>query len=411
MKKNLNKNVQYYYILMIIACCAFTTTSIGIGINCFGLFIPPISTHLSIGIGTTTLIITITSLCSAFFSPIISRLLAKYEIRFILSIGIAVNAVVLFLFSMSNSIYLFYLLAIFFGMSMCCFSLIPVTLLINNWFFKKNGLVTGICLSFSGVAGAFFNPIINSLIAGYGWRLAFIACSLLILILALPFSIFAVRLHPRQIGLTPYGAKDYFIEEKISNDNTTILEPSKSLFIACCIYATLLSFSVSLNPNLASFARNIPVSTTLTSAMVSAAMLSNVISKILLGILCDKFNAKIASSIMILIAIFGFLGFLQITPNSKIFAITSAFLFGFLFAANAAGIPLLLKETFGSQNYTKVYSIITIFTSSSYAIGVSMIGFSYDFFLSYQPAIFTLLIIAIANLIILFLLQLKKTHI
>lgn len=407
MKNLLNKHKQIYYLLMIIACCSFTATSIGITTNCMGLYVKPISESLHLGLGSITLYITIMSLCSAFFAPVLSILLTKFDIRFIMSIGIILNATSLFLFSQFNSIYLFYLFAIFLGIGNCCFSLIPVTLLIGNWFKQKHGLVSGICLSFSGVAGAIFNPMINHFINQLGWQSAFILCALLIIIISLPFSIFVIRLHPRQVGLIPYGASSYFIKT-----NTTIKKSTNTslniTFILVIIYAVIVSFTISFNSNMASFAVSVPLSSQLGASMISAAMISNVISKVILGCICDRWNAKVANFIMIFISLCGFIGILFIQTTDTWLAIFYAFLYGFAFASNAAGIPLLIKEIVPAENYTKFYSLTTVFTSSSYAIGVSMIGFSYDIFHSYQPILFVLIILCILNLLTLIILSNQK---
>lgn len=409
MKNLLIKHKQIYYLLMIIACCSFTATSIGITTNCMGLFVKPISESLNLGLGSITLYITIMSLCSAFFAPVLSVLLTKYDIRLIMSLGIILNATTLFLFSQFNNISLFYLFAVFLGVGNCCFSLIPVTLLIGNWFQKKHGFVSGICLSFSGVAGAIFNPLINYLINQLGWQSAFMICALFIIIIALPFSIFVIRLHPRQVGLTPYGANSDFIKNDVAikNSTKTHLNPSYILII---FYAVIVSFTISFNSNMASFAANIPLSSQLGASMISSAMISNVISKVILGCICDRWNAKVANFIMIFISLCGFIGIMLIKANDTWLAIFYAFLYGFAFASNAAGIPLLIKEIVPAENYTKFYSLTTVFTSSSYAIGVSLIGFSYDIFQSYQPILSILIILCIFNLFILIILSKQKTR-
>lgn len=406
MKELLHKQNRYY-LFIIIACCSFSATSIGITTNCMGLFIQPIAKQLALNYGSITLYITVMSLCSAFFAPILSILIKKYDIRLILSLGILLNASSLFIFAFLNNIYLFYLFAIFLGIGNCCFSLIPITLLITNWFEKKHGFVSGLCLSFSGLAGALFNPIINVLITNIGWRTSFMICSFLVIILALPFALFVVRLHPRQVGLAPYGSDSYFIKNQSIQEQKRD-SPFNYLFILVTIYAIIISFTVSFNSNMASFAASIPLSSKLGASMVSAAMIANVLSKLILGCICDRYNAKVANFIMILISICGCFGIMTINADAQGFALLSAFLYGFIFASNAAGIPLLIKEVIGNQQYTRAYSLITVFTSTAYAIGVSIIGFSYDLFHSYHPILIALMILCMFNLCILVILSKHK---
>lgn len=411
MKKLLHTYPNLYYLLIIIACCSCSASSIGIATNCMGLFVTPIANHLEIGFGAVTMYITIMNLCSAFFAPVLAKLMIKFDIRFIMSTGIIINGIILLLFSIFNQVSLFYLFAILFGASNCCFSLIPITQIINNWFKKKQGFVSGICLSFSGVGGAIFNPIINSLIVSMGYQHAFIICAFLIVILSLPFTMFVIRLYPQQLQLLPYGADEPIVETSTKSNHDPIFKITGITAISIICYATLVSFTVGFNPNIAPFASSVPLSSQLAAAMISAAMIANILSKIILGWICDKWNAIVANAIMIVITMCGFIGIMTIHDNSGWTALLYAFLFGFIFASNAAGTPLLIKEMIGNQNYARFYSITTIFTSSAYALSVSIISFSYDLFRSYLPILCVLILLCINNLLLLLFIHKRKNTI
>ena len=98
-----------------------------------------------------------------------------------------------------------YLMAIPFGITSGGLITMPATLVINNWFHKRAGLVLGIALASSGVAGAMVAPLCSSLILRLGWRPAIALIGLLALVLLLPATVLILRLTPQEMGCAPYG--------------------------------------------------------------------------------------------------------------------------------------------------------------------------------------------------------------
>ena len=100
-----------------------------------------------------------------------------------------------------------------------------------------------------------------------------------------------------------------------------------------------------------------------------------------------------------------------VNVDSSHMAIVSAFLFGFIFSSNAAGIPLMIKEILGRENYARYYSILSVFTSVSYALGTTLIGFSYDAFHSYSYAALLLAILAVISILSVLFMTAKQKRI
>lgn len=397
MHQYIRQHPHIYYLLMIFSCCTFSAAAIGISTNCLGLFMLPIAESMHTGIGSTTMIVTIMSLSSAFFAPILSRMFAAFPINRIMSGGVILNVLSLFLISLSHQLWMMYVCAGMLGIGNCCFALIPITSLLNHWFYEKNGLVSGLCISFSGVTAALASPLINQMIRQLGWRTSLWLCAIIIFLLAFPTACFIVRMHPSQVGLKPYGYQETIQQdtEKLHTDTTH----SRSMFLTLILFAIIVSTVTSFNPNIASFAGSIGFDSRIGAVMVSSAMISNVCSKILLGILADRFNAKLANILMISLSACGLVLLSFVNVNSPSMAIAAAFLFGFIFSSNAAGIPLMIKEILGRENYARYYSILSVFTSVSYALGTTLIGFSYDAFHSYSYAAQTLSILAVISIL------------
>ena len=90
-----------------------------------------------------------------------SKLIRKYNYKKILLIGVLLSSVSTWMMSYSRSVYLFYILGILRGIGVGIGGMVPITVIITNWFDEKHGLATSLALSFSGLAGAIFSPIIK----------------------------------------------------------------------------------------------------------------------------------------------------------------------------------------------------------------------------------------------------------
>lgn len=77
--------------------------------------------------------------------------------------------------------------------------------IINNWFRKNNGVVTGVVMAASGLAGAIFNPVCSGWIASMGWQRTAVLVAALVGVACLTASLFLLRLRPEDCGCHTYG--------------------------------------------------------------------------------------------------------------------------------------------------------------------------------------------------------------
>ncbi|WP_408909524.1 MFS transporter [Streptomyces solicavernae] len=78
----------------------------------------------------------------------------------------------------------------------------------NRWFTEKRGLVTGILTAASASGQLIFLPLLSWMVEGHGWRPAAITVALTALAVV-PFVWLLLRDHPADVGLAPYGAKEF----------------------------------------------------------------------------------------------------------------------------------------------------------------------------------------------------------
>ncbi|MEU6575521.1 MFS transporter [Streptomyces sp. NPDC046805] len=78
----------------------------------------------------------------------------------------------------------------------------------NRWFVERRGLVSGILTAASATGQLIFLPVLSWMIQAYSWRPAAVTIALAALAVV-PFVWLLLRDHPADVGLKPYGAREF----------------------------------------------------------------------------------------------------------------------------------------------------------------------------------------------------------
>lgn len=80
-----------------------------------------------------------------------------YKVTLITSVLIVTVTTVMM--GMARNIVMFYVLGAVRGLFNAMFSIAPISIIINRWFIRKNGLVMSVVFSISGLVGVFVSPV------------------------------------------------------------------------------------------------------------------------------------------------------------------------------------------------------------------------------------------------------------
>ncbi|MCF0116414.1 MAG: MFS transporter [Erysipelotrichaceae bacterium] len=386
-------------------CCGLAAASMGVMINSYGAFYTPVAESLGVMKGAFTLHVTIGSLVASFLALSIGKLLYKVKnFKLIFIFGAGISALATLGFSVANNLWMFYILGFIRGLGVNFIAMIPLTIIIGNWFKKSHGLATSIVMSFSGIAGAIGTPLFTSLIISSGWQNAYRVMAILIIVLCLPAILYPFKLKPEEEGLLPYGYDEAPVVQKTIEPikNKEYFNPMQVTFIAYVIAAIFMTATTFVAGYFPGYAASIGLGAVAGSLMTSAAMIGNICSKLLIGTLSDKIGPFKASIIMLASNLVALIVILF--TNNQFIMIASAFFFGSMYSMGSVGIPLLCKEFFGEENYSEAFPIVSFFTGIAGAFATSLIGFIFDFTGTYKVVfalfIATHIIIYISLLII-----------
>lgn len=379
------------------AMCGLAAAAIGISINTSGVFYSVVSQDLGMLRGTFAFHMTIFSLVTALSSLVVSRLLTRYPFKRFLLVAVALSVLVTGMMGLSSQVWQFYLLGGLRGFSTGLFSVVTITVIINHWFQRKNGLATSIALGSSGLVGATFSPLFSWLISQIGWRGAYGVEAVLIALMCLPAILYPFALDPKEEDLEAYGSD---LKEETSWQDTGEKKTRREAVLALILFAGLVSFLSSMTQHLPGYADSMGLSATLGASLLSMGMVGNIISKLVVGALSDRFGSLKATLVLLAMAFTGNLLLLQ-TQNPTMLLI-AAVLFGACYGLGGVALALVTRDIFGEEDYTKRFPIISFTGNVGAAVAFSAIGYMYDFTGSYRPTLFLLIGFLVVSMLCLF---------
>ena len=176
--------------------------NIGMSSNVLTVYLPFIeATGISHSMGSA--IITVRCLFSFLILVVLGPIYRKLSLRFAILLFCLAGAVPPLIFLFSKGPLGYYTGAAFAGIAYGGGTVLPVSILITNWFRSKRGFAIGLSSSGSAFFNMLFAPFISSLIlkhslrAAYMFQIAFMLASALLVFLL-------VRDRPEDMGLQPY---------------------------------------------------------------------------------------------------------------------------------------------------------------------------------------------------------------
>lgn len=393
--------------IVLISICLMVGSSIGLLVNSNGIFYTPMAQDLNLLRGSVSLHGTFLSLSTAFASLTVSAFFNRFGWKKMILFGVICGGLGTFLMAFATNIFFIYLFGIIRGIGSAYFSMVPMTMIVNQWFHEKNGLAIGFASGTSGIIGAFAAPFLATVIEVSSWRFAFIVMSVFVVLLSLPALLIPYAFNPRDEELLPYGFKAEMEDPKLIRRKTSDnLSTSRFTFIALMLIGLLTTMVTFIHPHLPGHGEVVGLDLETASFMLSAVMIGNLISKLSFGTIRDKIGTVKTSISMISISTLSI--FILLFSRNSFTLILGSFLFGPIFSIGGVALPLFSTEYFEPLTAVKVFSRINFIASVGGALSVSLVGYIYDFTGSFIPAFITAIIFNIINIIAILIVQKKQ---
>lgn len=371
-----NTSKFHYGYVIVFCCCLIMGVIIGLVMSSAGIFYTPVSTDLGVSKGDFGLYMTFVYAFSFLMLSVAGKLMDKYSARWLLAISSAVVGVIYLAMSGFNAVWQFYLAGAIIGIALSFLLYLSYPVLINRWFNTRVGFFIGLCSAASGIGGILFNPLGGYLIETFDWRTTYFIFGIIMLAVVTPLLGILLRNHPADKGLKPYGEKAETAEvQQTGMDYAAAIK--SPVFYALVVFALFMIAVSTLNLFLPTYVTSVGFSVEQSAFVASAIMLGVTIGKVALGSINDKSSlAGVFTSTGLGIA--GFV-FLLMGKEGMAWMTLGGFLFGWAYAGVTVETALLVRTVFGTKDYSKIFSNISIALALGGAVMAGGWGYLADF--------------------------------
>lgn len=399
----MKKDKIFYGWWVVLGCVLITTTMVPPIMALSNKFLIQVTTDMGISRSAFTLANTILQGLGIFISPFVSKKLATGNMKKIQSISVIGFAVSYASYALAQSAFHLYISAFFVGIFFLNSTMIPVSMMVTNWFVKKRGLAMSIAMAGIGLGGTIFSPLLTILLNNYGWRKTYVIMALIILVVALPTSLFILKKRPEDMGLKPYGADEQQtaakrVQKVIPSVTLSVKDSRKHLFFWLLLVGMLANGLI----NTGSLGHFPPAMEELHGAALQATIISmysmiGIGGKLLLGWLNDKFGIVVSTGFGC--AMFGLSFIFMLMGENVNMLYMMAIVFGLGNGIGTVMPPLITSDVFGAEKYGEAYGIANSVTQIGLSFGSLMVAGMYDMNQSYQSAWILLLVLTAVTFI------------
>ncbi len=401
---NRNKKKFYYGWYVVAVCFLMIFITLGFGSSTKSTYLKVICEELGYARSAfsvnDSLRYVVTAVASFIFGSVILKLKPKRMIFF----GFLFLIISFSIYCIATKLWHFYIGGIFLGAGFSWTGTTLVGYIVDKWFPSNKGTIMGIILSANGIGGVasenLMTPIIlndkemlsgNGFLSKFteffsnitgltGWRLSYFITILLFTLTAL-IVILIIRNSPQDKGFEPLILKNKKSNKKKleweGQELKVILRKPYFYITAVCVF--IFGFILQSSSGISKahmLDKGFSSETIILLFSFSALLL--MFSKILTGILFDKFGIKL---VVILCGACAFASILCLSLINSV-ALVPAWIYIILFPLSlpleTIVIPLLVSQMFGKKAYASILGYFIAFNMIGYATGVPIVNLFYD---------------------------------
>ena len=367
--------------IVIASAVALIFSSGSIQLFSASLFIKPITADLGLGRGTLSTAFGIHFVLSAIATPVFGRLIDRYGVRpmmlpTITTFALATAALAL----LPASIPVLFAMFAVVGTVGVAQTPTPYSKVVSWWFDRQRGLALAVTLAGVGLGTIIVPQVTVLLMTHFNWRVGYFGLGCAVLIFALIPNALIIR-EPVEVeraelaGVAPDVPGLTFAQARVDWRYWVL---SLAFFLA----ATVINGSlVHVVPMLTD--RGIPIGTA--TAALSATGAALIVGRICSGWLIDRVFGPYVAMVVLAIPMFGIavLGF----GLGGISPIVGTICLGMGIGAEIDIMAFLVGRYFGLRHYGTLYGVMFAIAILGNAAGSNLLGWSFQFFNSYTPAL------------------------
>jgi MFS family permease len=381
-----NETGRVFYGWYIVAVCWVVNFFVfGISVNTFTVYVKPIQADLGWSRGEISLAISLSAVAMGLGAPFIGRLIDRIGARLAMAAGAAVIGVCMILLSRSQSLPYFYTMFIVSGVGQGAATIIPVSMVISNWFTAMRGKALGIAMTGTGLGAMVMVPVSTWIVTNWGWRISWQIMGCIILLMV-PLNLLLIRTRPSDRGLLPDGGL-VAPEVPAADRGLSVPEALRTqafwMIGAMMVLAGLVAMGVGVH--LMPYLTDIGHSESRAGLIIAVISGMTFLGKITLGSIVDRWGVRVTVALAYGLILAGIL--LLMGSGGLAVAFVFAIVYGLGIGAPLVVNPALTAERLGLKHFGGVFGILTLLNTGGVALGAVLTGFIYDAAGSYMPAL------------------------
>ena len=377
------KQSRFFYGWIIVAACFCLQGGVlGIINNIRGVFYDPVCTSLGFELGDFTLYTTFYGAALIVGIPVATAVLPKVDLAKAVAFCAALDAAAQFIQGYFTKLWQWYVISSLQGFLQAFVFSMVTGVVINNWFIKRKGTMLSISGIASSLIGAVLNVYVENYIALHGWQSGYRFLGIFLFVLMVPAAL-TLRRTPADMGLKPYGYEETAASEEVGTEDPGKIGLTRKEALRTRAYRLLIVTSVVMclvvcsNQFMKNYVLHLGYSGSFGATLVSVALAGNLVIKLFLGQINDRFGYRAGTLTGIGMTLAA--GLLLLCNSVPAFYV-SAFLIGAPMAVSIVCYPVWTSTVFGNRDYMKLFAVIMLSTGASSSIGYSLLGYLIDAF-------------------------------
>ena len=333
--------------------------------------------------GATAVAFSISSIVQGMLSPVVGTLVDRVGPRRVMLGGACLLGGACMLSSRIDSLASLYLVSgVLAAVGVCAVSWIPSGVLIARWFAERRGSMMGLAFSGMGAGVLAIGPLAQWLIAGHGWRAAYLVLGLGTLVVLVPLVLLGVReapvVAPARGDVSAPGRAGAEVGDALRT------RAFWALFFAY-LCTPLAVFSVVTHS--VAFAVDHGFARLFVAGIFGLTGLLSVVGRIAFGIAADRIGRTTSATISYGCTAVGTLCLLGLEMWPHAAALYGyALFFGLGFGARGPIITAIASQLFPGRRFGVIYGILSVGNGIGGGVAPWFGGFVYDLTGSYRIA-------------------------
>jgi MFS transporter, OFA family, oxalate/formate antiporter len=335
-------------------------------------------------------------------APLIGLLVDRWGPRRLVLIGTVVAAAGLLLLSRVDSLGMFYAAFVLIALGTSCTTMTALVATVAQWFHRRLGMASGIAISGYGLGGLLV-PVVVSLIATLGWRMAINWIALGMLVVIMPLAL-VLRHKPEQYGYLPDGdtearAVPANIPQLPGADEADVKVGHAlrsitfwRITVVFLIFGALLQAVIT---HVMPYLSSIGMARSKSQWAAAAIPLASVGGRLGLGWLGDKFDTRKVLAVALAMMGLGLLCYGYIAHAGTWLIVPFLILFGTGYGGCLSTRTSLARAYFGRANFGSIFGLMVGLSMLGSIAGAPVAGWVYDTWGSYQGVWLTMALLTV----------------